>query len=87
MMNKNRKLSAQIYGRKNSKCFNRTYTFTGIWGWMILFVMLAVVGGYAANIYKLIGLIGEPLMTAGVELAIRILGIVAFPIGIIAGYF
>jgi len=67
--------------------FVRIYETAGIWAWLIFTVFLAMAGGYIANVYKLFCLIGEPLATAGVELAIRIAGIPMFPIGIIAGYF
>lgn len=46
----------------------------------LTFIVLA--GGYMANIYKLATFVGA----FGVEQAVRVFGVVAFPVGIIMGF-
>jgi hypothetical protein len=49
---------------------------------MSLLTFIALIGGYVANIYKLATFVGA----FGVEQAVRVFGMVAFPVGIIMGY-
>jgi hypothetical protein len=44
---------------------------------------LAAVVGWVWNIFKLVGLVGEPV---GAEFVLRIVGIVLAPLGAIMGY-
>lgn len=47
-------------------------------------VTILVVGGYVANIFKLIEMWSGTITT---EAIVRLVGIFAFPLGAIAGYF
>ena len=50
---------------------------------MIVGIWLAVVGGWIANIVKLIGLSFDPLT---LELILRLVGIFVFPLGAVMGF-
>lgn len=63
-----------------------TYEFIGVSFWLMFIVVMAVVGGYFANIFKLLSLIGHPISDIAVELILRLIGVIAIPIGVIAGY-
>lgn len=63
-----------------------TYEFVGVSFWLMFIAVMAIVGGYFANIFKMLGLIGQPISDVAVELILRLIGIFAIPIGVIAGY-
>lgn len=72
---------------RRTKCGQfTTYEFIGVSFWLMFIVVMAVVGGYFANIFKLLNLIGHPISDIAVELILRLIGIFAIPIGVIAGY-
>lgn len=53
----------------------------------ILGVMIAAIGGWIANLVKLVGLFGETLEANAIEAIIRGIGVFAAPLGAILGYF
>lgn len=55
-------------------------TFGGLFGGLLV---VAVVGGYLANLVKLFSMLNEPLTVLYV---LRMLGLVLFPLGIVLGY-
>ena len=57
----------------------------GAWAlFMYLAIVLISIGGYVANIVKIVGAISEPLTTL---MIVRLVGVFVGPLGIIMGFF
>ena len=60
-----------------------TYRLPAAFGGLFVLLWIAAIGGYIANIVKLVGLIGSEVTTMFV---LRAIGVIAAPLGMVLGY-
>lgn len=59
------------------------YTFTGRWAYYFIGFYLVAIGGWIANIVKLIGMIGGEF---NAQFALRVAGVFFAPLGAVLGF-